>query len=58
MDALVGLGRLDVDNWQLIITITLPSTRAMIVELGGDFYMHQEYGKTHVPVFTIIGWAD
>jgi hypothetical protein len=31
---------------------------APILELGADFYMHTEYGKTWVPVFKITGWAD
>lgn len=29
-----------------------------IIELGSDFYMHSEYGKTYYPVFTIVAWAD
>ena len=31
---------------------------APILELGADFYMHTEYGKTWVPVFKIDGWAN
>lgn len=27
-----------------------------IVRLGGDSYRHAQYGRTHVPTLTIIGW--
>lgn len=29
-----------------------------VVELGRDFYMHKEFGKTYFPVFTIADWVD
>lgn len=29
-----------------------------IIELGRDFYKHPEYGKTYVPVLTIVGWME
>lgn len=29
-----------------------------IVELGRDFYMHKEFGKTYFPVFSVVGWTD
>lgn len=31
---------------------------APIIELGRDSYIHKEYGKQYVPVFTIVDWAD
>lgn len=29
-----------------------------IIELGRDSYKHPEYGKTYVPVLSIVGWMD
>lgn len=29
-----------------------------IIELGRDSYKHPEYGKTYVPVLTIVGWME
>lgn len=29
-----------------------------IIELGRDSYKHSEYGKTYVPVLTIVGWME
>lgn len=29
-----------------------------IVELGRDSYKHPEYGKTYVPVLSIVGWME
>lgn len=29
-----------------------------IIELGRNSYIHKEYGKTYVPVLTIVGWME
>jgi hypothetical protein len=29
-----------------------------VLELGSGFYMHDQYGKTYFPIFTIVDWAD
>jgi hypothetical protein len=29
-----------------------------IIALGNDHYMHKEFGKTYVPEFQIVDWAD
>jgi hypothetical protein len=29
-----------------------------IIELGADFYMHKEFGKTYFPTFTLVDWSD
>jgi hypothetical protein len=29
-----------------------------LIELSGDYYEHPKYGKTHVPVLTIVDWVD
>lgn len=29
-----------------------------IIALGNDHYMHKEFGKTYVPDFKIVDWAD
>ena len=29
-----------------------------IIELANDFYIHNTYGKTYVPVFEVVGWTD
>jgi hypothetical protein len=29
-----------------------------IVELGKDFYIHKEHGKTYFPMLTIVDWTD
>ena len=29
-----------------------------IVEMSNDHYQHKQYGKTYVPMFSIVSWAD
>ena len=35
-----------------------PAGYTPIVENDNDFYTHSQYGKTYVPVLTIVGWLD
>lgn len=28
------------------------------IQLGADSYQHSQYGKTYIPLFTIVTWAD
>jgi hypothetical protein len=35
-----------------------PAGYTPVVEIDNDSYTHQAYGKTYVPVLTIVGWLD
>jgi hypothetical protein len=35
-----------------------PEGYTPVVTNGNDYYTHQAYGKTYVPVLTIVGWLD
>jgi hypothetical protein len=35
-----------------------PQHSCAVVKLGVDFYNHQKWGKTFIPIFEVVGWVD